>query len=196
MSVKLQAIKIDRTVQSDREIQFPFKCFACHDGGLAGGRFLSKFVEGDSDIPFICNRDECEAGRIRRTAWSANSDPRYRNAFDSRLDRYACEDIHQWEKQSYIDDFVKTRSRQEKSTIDAPSSIVIKKYDEAVSDREAIYKEIETEIARFESDFINPKIENFLRHCRDRDSIDYINIKALPTSDYKVLLSKIKGLTA
>lgn len=187
---KLQAIKIDRTVQGDREIQLPFNCFACHDGGLAGGRYIAHFVEGDSDIPFICNREECEAGRVRRNAYGANSDPNYRNAFDSRLDKYACNDIHQWEKQAYIDYMVKSM-QENKAKHQAP---VVGMYDRAVSDRQLLFQKIQAEIAKFDPEFINPKIDKFLWGRCDRDSIEYPNIEALPTSDYSILLSKIKKL--
>lgn len=186
--MKLQAIRIDRTVQSDREIQLPFKCFACHDGGLAGGRYIAHFVEGESDIPFICNREECDVGRVRRTAYSANSDPSYRNAFDPRLDKYACDDIHKWEKQLFIEDMLHRRSKHQ-----APAPVV-EMYDRAVSDRQLLFKEIQTEIAKFDPEFINPKVDKFLWKCCDRDGIKYLSIEALPTSDYQVLLSKIKGL--
>jgi hypothetical protein len=188
MTIKLQAIKIDRTVQGDREIQLPFKCFACHDGGLAGGRYLTMFVEGESDIPFLCNREECDVGRVRRTAYSANSDPSYRNAFDARLDKYACDDIHKWEKQLFIEDMLHRRTKHQ-----APAPVV-KIYDQAVSDRQLLFKEIQVEIAKFDPEFINPKVENFLKQRCDRDGIEYSSTEALPTNDYQVLLSKIKKL--
>jgi len=188
--LKLQAIRIDRTVQGDREIQLPFKCFACHDGGLAGGGYIAHFVEGDSDIPFICNREDCDAGRVRRTAYSANSDPSYRNAFDARLDRYSCEDIHQWEKQLFVEDMLHRRSKHQ-----APAPVV-EIYDRAVSDHQLLFKKIQTEIAKFDPEFINPKVENFLKQKCDRDSIQYLNIEALHTADYTALLSKIRKLAS
>jgi hypothetical protein len=187
---KLQAIRIDRTVQGDREIQLPFRCFACHDGGLAGGRFLSKFVEGESDIPFICNCDECDAGRIRRTAYGANSDPNYRNAFDSRLDRYACEDIHNWEKQSYIDDLVKRRSRQVEQTP------VADQFSQKVEDRDRRILEIQQAIAEAESQGANlsTKIQKTVQMCSDRDGVTYQDWKFLPSGDHQRMLNGIKQL--
>lgn len=186
--MKIQAVRIDRTVQGDREIQLPFRCFACHDGGLAGGRYIAHFVEGDSDIPFICNREDCEAGRTRRAAYGANSDRLYQNSFDARLDKYACQDIHEWEKQSFINDMVAKKSKQV-----APVAIA-EQFTQAVSDRQLLFEEIQQAINSLGKD-ISLNIAKFLKHCCDRDSIQYLNIEALPTSDYSILLSKIKGLT-
>ena len=190
--MKIQAVKVDRTVEGDREIQLPFKCFACHDGGLAGGRFIPHFVEGDSDIPFICNRDECEAGRIRRTAWSANNDASYRNAFDTRLDRYSCEDIHKWEKQSFIEDMVTRRSRQE-----AKAAIPIAaQYSQKVEDHDRRILEIEQAITEAESQGANlsTKIAKTIQMCSDRDGITYQDWKFLPSGDHQRMLDGIKGL--
>lgn len=184
---KLQAIKIDRTVNGDQEIRFPFECFACHDSGLAGGRFLNQFVDGDSDIPFICSRNDCESGRQRYSAYSANKDRRYQSTFDSRLDKYACEDIHQWEKQSFIDDVVARATRLKSATP------IAEQFTQSVSDRELLFQEIQKAIVGLQID-ITPKIENFLKYCRDRDLVWYPNIEALPTADYTVLLSKIRGI--
>ena len=184
---KLQAIKINRTVKGDQEIRLPFECFACHDSGLAGGRFLNQFVDGDSDIPFICNRDSCEAGRQRYNAYSANKDRRYQRAFDTRLDKYACEDIHQWEKQSFIDDVVARAARLKTATP------IAEQFTQSVSDRHLLFQEIQQAIASLQID-ITPNIEKFLKHCRDRDIVWYPNIEALPTADYTVLLSKIRGI--
>lgn len=188
--MKIQAVKLDRTIQGDREIQLPFKCFACHDGGLAGGRFITEFVEGDSDIPFICNRDECEAGRIRRTAWSANNDASYRNAFDTRLDRYSCEDIHKWEKQSFIEDMVTRRSRQEAQTP------IATQFFQQVDDRDRRILEIQQAIAKAESQGANltSKIAKTVQMCSDRDGITYQDWKFLPSGDHQRMLDGIKQL--
>lgn len=189
--MKLQAIRIDRTVESDCEVKLPFKCFACHDGGLAGGRFIAEFVEGDSDVPFICNRDNCDAGRIRRSAWSANNDPKYRDSFDGRLDRYACEDIHQWEKKYFI----------ETTILNPPvnRAPIIDQVLQSISDRDKIYKQLEDAIAQVDID-ITERIAKFIKLCRDRDSTSdspkfYSNVKSLPTEAYKVLLIQIRNLS-
>lgn len=187
--MKIQAIKIDRTIQGDREIQLPFKCFACHDGGLAGGRFITEFVEGDSDIPFICNRDECEAGRLRRTAYGANSDRLYQNSFDTRLDKYACQDIHNWGKQSFINDMVARKSKQV-----APIAIAEQFFQE-VGDRDRRILEIQQAIAEAESQGANlsSKIQKTVQMCSDRDGITYQDWKFLPSSDHQRMLDGIRN---
>jgi hypothetical protein len=183
--MKLEAVRIDRTMQGDREVKLPYKCFACHDGGLAGGRFVNEFVDGNSDIPFICNRDYCEAGRLRRTAWSANNDETYRASFDVRLDKYACEDIHNWEK----DHFVQT-------VILRPKQVdIASQYVQAVSDRQQQIEDIKDLLMSVESD-IRDRIENFVKRYRDKDNVLYRSWEDLPTEAQGKLLVNIRNLAA
>lgn len=181
--MKLQAIRIDRTMQGDREVKLPYKCFACHDGGLVGGRFIAEFVEGESEIPFICNRDQCEAGRLRRSAWSANNDEKYRNSFDVRLNKYSCEDIHNWEKDHFIQTVI-LRPKQ----IDVASQ-----YVQAVSDRQRQVEDIKDLLMLIDAD-ISDRIENFVKRYREKDGVLYRNWQDLPTEAHSKLLVNIRNL--
>jgi hypothetical protein len=195
--MKIQAVKIHRVVnpENDREINFPFKCFACHDGGLAGGRFVAEFVDGDSDIPFLCNRDQCEAGRIRRTAWLANESDIYRNSFDTRLDRYACEDIHNWEKEHYLQTVVKKMQSGDRP-IDIPALVVFDKFQESVADRNSQILEIKKAIATAETQGVNlkNKIAVTVKRCSDRDKRLYQSWEFLPNEDHARMLAGIQDL--
>lgn len=183
--MKLQAVKIDR-ISSDREIHPPFRCFACHDGGLAGGQFLSQFVDGDSDIPFLCNRDQCEAGRLRRSAWSANNDEQYRNSFDSRLDRYACEDLHQWGLAQWRKELQERISRQ------PPAQSIAEQFDQAVSDRQKQISEIKTLLTGIDTETAK-RVHGFVQKYRDRDSKPYRSWEDLPSTAHQVLLRSLAG---
>lgn len=185
--MKLQAIRIDRNV--DNEIYPPFSCFACQDGGLAGGIFLAEFVDGNSDIPFICNREQCEAGRLYRTAYAANNDKQYRASFDSRLDKYACEDMHQWGLQAWRDDLKNRFSRQ------PPTESVAQKFAAAVSDRDRKIENIKDLLMQIEFD-IAPRLEAFVQKYRDRDQVNYPNWQSLPSKAHEVLITNLRSLIA
>lgn len=187
--MKLQAVKIDRSKDQDREIHPPFRCFACHDGGLAGGRFIGEFVDGDSDIPFLCNRDQCEAGRLRRSAWQASTDDQYRNSFDSRLDRYACEDLHQWGKREWEEDLKKRLSRQ------PPTQSIAAQFEQVVSDRERQIADIKILLMGID-EVTAKRIEGFVQKYRDRDQVNYPNWEALPSAAHEVLFKNLRSLAA
>lgn len=189
--MKLQAIKIDRSQEQDREIHPPFRCFACHDGGLAGGQFLSQFVDGDSDIPFLCNRDQCESGRLRRSAWSANNDEQYRKSFDSRLDRYACEDLHQWGLAQWREDLQKRISRKRLTQ----SISIAAQFEQAVSDREKQIADIKILLMGID-EITAKRIEGFVQKYRDRDGVSYPNWEALPSSAHEVLAANLRSLAS
>jgi hypothetical protein len=209
--MKIQATpRYTQQVSSDKQISPPVNCFCCQDSGLISNIYLSEFVEipdrGDI-LPYICQRENCANGQAylraynmsdqERDTWHNNQTrgkdgdniPRpmrsrdYQANFSTNLNDRCCDWLHD---RSY-DDWLES--------IRNPRKVAIaEQFTQAVSDRKTIYKEIETEVAKFQSDFINPKIEKFLNFCRDRDSIQYLNIEALPTSDYSKLLSKIRGL--
>jgi hypothetical protein len=178
--MKLQAVKIERVTDGDRVIQLPFKCFACHDGGLVGGKFLAEFVEGESDIPFICNRDECEAGKLRRSAWSANTDRDYQNAFDVRLDRYNCNDIHNWEKDIFLKDIIKRNQNKP----------VIIEFSEAVERRQTIIARIKTVATALGG--LQENFDKAVKFYSNQDSTDYPSWEALSNAALEVLLKKVE----
>jgi hypothetical protein len=183
--MKIQAVQIDRNTEGDREITPPFRCFACHDGGLAGGKFLKEFVDGDSDIPFICNRDQCQAGRRRYSAWSANDDEQYRNSFDTRLDRYACEDLHKWGKHEWEQDLKKRLQQQ------PPAQSIAEQFAQEVSDRERQIADIKVLLMNVD-ELTAKRIEGFVQKYRDRDQVNYPNWEALPTTAHKVLIENLR----
>lgn len=217
--MKLQVTQVESR-SSDREIKPPVKCFCCWDSGRAANEFLSEFVDipkSGNFQPFICKRYDCEAGERLIAAYEKSDQEReatwqklaekdqntpkfmkqreFQANWSCALPASACESMHKWAFDQWVDRFVK-QIKPQYQTVDAPSSTVIEQFTQAVSDREVLFKEIQTEIAKFDPEFVNPKIEKFLKHCCDRNSIQYINIQSLPTSDYSILLSKIKGLAA
>jgi hypothetical protein len=159
-------------------------------------------------LPYICQRENCGNGQAylraynmsdqERDTWHNNqirgkdgdSIPKpmrafeYRANFSTNLNDRCCDWLHD---RSY-DDWVESIRNPRKAPI-------AEQYFQSVSDRELLFKEIQQAIANLNRD-ITPNIEKFLKHCRDRDCIQYMNIQSLPTEDYTVLLSKIKGLAA
>lgn len=190
--MKLQAIKIDRAAQSDREIHPPFRCFACHDGGLAGGIFLYKFVDGDNDIPFLCNRDQCEAGKLRRNAYAANNDEQYRNSFDNRLDRYSCEDLHQWGLQYWQDGI---KARLSNLSKQPPVQSIAEQFDQAVSDREKQITDIKILLMNVDEITAN-RVKEFVQKYRDKHQINYPNWESLPSNAHEVLITNLRSLAS
>lgn len=108
--MKLTAIKIDKTMQGDREIQPPVKCFCCQDSGLVRSSHLKEYVDGENDLDFICNRLDCESGQKYQNAYFCSDHSRkeigikhgmtymksrdYQLNFDPRLDAFSCEKLH------------------------------------------------------------------------------------------------------
>lgn len=211
MSKILATPRYTRQTNGDKQISQPVNCFCCQDSGLISSIYLGEFVEipdrGDI-LPYICQRENCANGQAylraynlsdqERDAWHNNQTrgkdgdniPRpmrsrdYQANFSTNLNDRCCDWLHD---RSY-DDWVEMI---QKHRIAPPA---IQRFNQSVSDRQLLFKEIQTEIAKFDPEFINPKIDKFLWGRCDRDSIQYINIENLPTSDYQVLLSKIKGL--
>lgn len=183
--MKLEAVRIDRTMQGDREVKLPYKCFACHDGGLVGGRFIKEFVEGDSDIPFICNRDFCEAGKLRRNAYYANNEDSYKASFDIRLDKYSCEDIHNWEKDHFI-----------QTVILRPQKVdIASQYVQAVSDRQRQIEDIKDLLMSVGED-VRDRVENFVARYREKNNVLYRSWEDLPTDAHAKLLINVRNLAA
>jgi hypothetical protein len=107
---KLTAIKVDRSLQGDRVIQPPYKCFCCQDSGLVRSQYLGDYVDGDNDLDFICNRKSCITGQKFLTSYFMSDSARielgkkndqyysraedYQANFDPRLDSYSCEEMH------------------------------------------------------------------------------------------------------
>jgi hypothetical protein len=208
---KIQATPRYTQQTSDKQISPPVKCFCCQDSGLISNIYLGEFVEipdrGDI-LPYICQRENCEKGQAylraynmtdqERDAWHNNqirgkdgdSIPRpmrqrdYQANFSTSLNDRCCDWLHD---RSY-DDWLESIRNPRKIAIE-------EQFTQAVSDRENLFAEIHLAINELGRD-ISPNIEKFLKHCRDRDRIPYANIQALPTSDYSVLLSKIKGLAS
>jgi hypothetical protein len=201
------------TPNIEREVTPPAKCFCCQDSGKVSNKYLGELVEipdrGDI-VPYICQRYDCGAGQaflkayemsqeqrdiwynnqVRESKGSGEGLPRpvsaleYRANFSTNLNRECCDWIHDRSYGDWVEMIQKRRI--------APP--VIQQFNQSVSDRQLLFKKIQVEIAKFDPEFIDPKIDKFLWRCCDRDGIEYPNIEGLPTSDYSVLFSKIKGL--
>jgi hypothetical protein len=202
------------TPNIEREVTPPAKCFCCQDSGKVSNSYLGELVEipehGDI-VPYICQRYDCGAGQaflkayemsqeqrdiwynnqVRESKGSGEGLPRpvsaleYRANFSTNLNRECCDWLHDRGYQNWL-----TMIRTPRPLKNAAIEFAV-----AVSDRQLLFKEIQQAIANLGRD-ITPNIEKFLNHCRDRDRIEYSSTEALPTNDYQVLLSKIKGLKA
>ena len=208
---KIQAtLRYTRQTNSDKQISQPVNCFCCQDSGLISNIHLSEFVEipdrGDI-LPYICQRENCDKGQAylraynmsdqERDAWHNNQTrgkdgeniPRpmrqreYQANFSTNLNDRCCDYLHDRGYDDWIDMIQKRRI--------APPAI--QQFNQSVSDRHLLFQDIQQAIASLQID-ITPNIEKFLKHCRDRDIVWYPNIEALPTADYTVLLSKIRGI--
>lgn len=208
--MKIQATPRYTQQTSDKQISPPVNCFCCQDSGLISNIYLGEFVEipdrGDI-LPYICHRENCANGQAylraynmsdqKRHTWHNNQTrgkdgdniPRpmrsreYRANFSTNLNNRCCDWLHD---RSY-DDWLESIRNPRKVTI-------AEQFTQAVSDRQLLFEEIQQAINSLGKD-ISLNIAKFLKHCCDRDSTQYINIESLPTSDYSILLSKIKGLT-
>jgi hypothetical protein len=111
--MQLEKIRgISRETPIDREIRPPCKCFCCNDSGKVCSPYLSEFVEGKNDRPFICRRIDCEEGARYMKAYNTPDEVRkahaakhggecltqrqYQNLFDVRLTPAHCEQLHRW----------------------------------------------------------------------------------------------------
>jgi len=109
-AVKIQAVKIDPSVKDSIEPQPPYKCFCCFDSGIVSSVYLSAFVEGKNDLPFLCARRTCETGKRFFAAYSVTDEKRrvcaltedfttqaqFQAQFDTRLAATSCEHLHTW----------------------------------------------------------------------------------------------------
>jgi len=185
--MKMLAKKIDRNC--DREVKLPYKCFCCCDSGLAAGQWLTDLIEGDSDIPFICKRMDCEAGRSFDNAWNKSHEERrqngncsaitYQNSFDVRLHPSQCEDAHNFVKQEFISMIANQRREN-----------IYAKFVEAASDRTDTINSIRSEMKV--QNLTESAFEAALVHCIKRDGVLYLHWESLPTATLKVLLGKMQ----
>ena len=218
MNSKIKATPRYTQQVSDREIQPPVKCFCCQDSGRVSNMYLCDLVEFPANgeiVQYVCQRENCENGQAflrcynlsdqerdayynaqLRNGKDAESLPRpmksrdYQANFSTNLNEGCCDWLHA----RSFDDW--------KASILSPTvdrAPIIDQVLQSVSDRDKIYKQLEEAIAQVDVD-ITERIAKFIEYCRDRDSTDnaqrlYPTAKSLPTSDYKVLLVKIRNLS-
>ena len=105
MITKIKA-KTKAKLQFGNIIQPPVKCFCCMDSGLVSENVnLSDYIDGDSEVRFICTRNGCESGDKYQKAYylsdgerkaqnSVLTQSQYQANFDDRLLSGWCDQIH------------------------------------------------------------------------------------------------------
>jgi hypothetical protein len=77
--------RVKEVSEVGNEIKPPHKCFCCHDSGLVSEHFdLSQYVEGDSEVRFICTRIACDSGTKYKTAYELSDQSRTAMQFDKK----------------------------------------------------------------------------------------------------------------
>ena len=216
--MKLQVIKTEAQTSENQEIKPPAKCLCCMDTGRAANRFLSEFVDipanGDF-LPYICKRYDCEAGerlivcyeksdQERDAAWSklADKDPSvpkfmrqrdYQANWSCALPASACESMHKWALDEWIEVFVK---KVKPTQFEAPT--VFNKYAKSVEDRKTQILNIVKAITDRELQGLDltSRISATLKKCSDRDDRSYQDWQLLPDADHQRMLEGIRSLTA
>jgi len=213
--VKIQVTPIEKRADGDREIKPPVKCFCCWDSGRASNQFLSEFVDipqnGDF-LPFICKRYNCEAGEKLITAYEKSDQEReaiwakitekspdtpkfmrqrdYQANWSTALPTSACETMHKWGFDQWVDECVKkVRSHQ------PPTQSIAAQFDQAVSDREKQIANIKILLMGID-EVTAKRIEGFVQKYRDRDQVNYPNWEALPSAAHEVLFKNLRSLAA
>lgn len=200
----------------EKRISPPANCMCCFDSGRAANEFLSHFVDipkkGDF-IPFICKRMDCEAGkrlidcyeksdRQREADWMklAEKDPNiprytsqrvWQSNWSCALSESACESMHQWALQEWVERFVKRSAGHQivdikSEAVNEPKDVLVL-YDKAVSDRNNLIKSID-KLIKSSIEFgvdITKNLDATLRMCRGRDLVDYHQWQDLPEGDLK-----------
>lgn len=100
----MNKIKPRKAAKPENVIYPPYTCFCCCDTGLvsAPNPIYNDFFDGEIEIPMICTRPNCEAGRKYFHAWHREERGeeyipahKYRSMFDACLPASIAEEIHQ-----------------------------------------------------------------------------------------------------
>lgn len=103
----MQKITAKSLVQNDlgNVIKPSFQCFCCNDSGLVSEcHDLDPFVDGKSEVRFICTRGSCEKGTKYLNSYLMSDQQRKAMQFDKKSGEFLGQFLTQTQYQANFDD--------------------------------------------------------------------------------------------